>query len=557
MLRIPYVPTPYPDELMASLLTRLVLHNGTGLWRSLLEASGYGRRTITQFIGPPMRDARIDRMLGVLGHSYPEMLQELTSLPFWLAFNNATGAEGRIRIDALDDKRTKLAQLDRKHVLPGAKYCPTCLVADIEAHGEPYVHRHHQLPVALVCALHATALRFACPSCKTTVLPFNRTLLKPPALRCLCGQDLSLPGAPLSAQQSAFQRLSRFAADSLSCNDAPWTSAQVLAVLRQRGSITREAFRRTACQLLTEVYGPAAHDSMTGVVLRCEGASLQLRLNIGSGVARLRAPEFCALLAATGLSFEEFRQTVAMTDVEATPMVKPPPRPFSLMQARLEFKRFESESPGRAAARLLSSSPQLFWLLRLRDIALMRAHGYAYPNSLPAIEADRAWVEHRLQQGVRLSRGSGALIRASVRDHTWLEATLNEQARNDAARPTRAEQVQRDRAVALSRGVFSLLRTQERPARIHAGTLARLVQLSMHQAQHTIAHTPALEALIAGVNAGKNRRLAFWAARSLIDGGHSPTPSEVLLRAGLNTTRVHRQFCIDALTCMATRRNRT
>jgi hypothetical protein len=40
MLRIPYVPRPYQDETLGSLPTRLLLYNGAGLWRSLLEESG-------------------------------------------------------------------------------------------------------------------------------------------------------------------------------------------------------------------------------------------------------------------------------------------------------------------------------------------------------------------------------------------------------------------------------------------------------------------------------------------------------------------------------------
>ena len=250
MLRIPYVPTAYPDEMLASLLTRLMLHNGPGLWRSLLEETGYGRRTISPFFGPPLHDTKLGALLAALGYSYPQMLRELTVLPFWLAFNRATRVRDQIKFDAASGRVTKLSTLGHSQFLPGARYCPACLWDDIKAHGEPYVHRHHHLPFASVCTHHGAALQFACPGCGITVMPFNRALLRPPALRCQCGQDLSRITAPSPAHQQALLRLSRFAADTLSCNDAPWTSEQVLAVLHERSDMAREGFKRSAMQLL-------------------------------------------------------------------------------------------------------------------------------------------------------------------------------------------------------------------------------------------------------------------------------------------------------------------
>jgi len=553
MLRIPYVPAAYPDEMLASLLTRLMLYNGPGLWRSLLEECGYGRRTISPFFGPPIQDAKLDRLLAALGYTYPQMLRELTVLPFWLSFNRATKVRFQVNIDAAGGRVTELSRLGHAQFLPGARYCPSCLWDDIDAHGEPYVHRHHQLPVASVCTRHGVALRFACPACGVTVMPFTRTLLRPPALRCQCGQDLSRITASPPARQQALLRLSRFAADALSCTAAPWTLEQVLAVLHERSGPMRESFKRGAMQLMQDAYGPPDESrSRSGAVLSWQAASLPLRLNLGAGASLLRAPEFCALLAATGLNFGEFRQAVSQVEVAAAPAKTMSPRPFTIKQARQEFERLEAESPGQAAKKLIFSSPSLFWLLRLRDSALMRTHGYP-GRELPTVEADREKIEEVLRQGRRSATRVAAHIRASIRDQAWLQARMQARPDGPAILQTPAQRVQQDRAVALSRAVFSVLRTQTRPARVHAGLLAKFVQISMHQAQHTITHTPALQALVAAVNAGKDRRLAFWAARGFIEEGHYPSAKEVLVRAGLNTTRVNRQFCIEAIACFTAR----
>ncbi|MEJ1937927.1 TniQ family protein, partial [Nostoc sp. NIES-2111] len=169
MLRIPYVPTAYPDELLASLLTRLILHNGSGLWRSLLEESGYGRRTISPFFAPQMQDDKFDRLLAALGYTYSDMLRELTVLPFWMAFNNATDVRFQVRLDTSQGPLTTLSRLGSRQVTPGARYCPSCLTEDTETYGEPYLHRQHQLPVVIVCPRHGAMLRFSCPGCRFVV----------------------------------------------------------------------------------------------------------------------------------------------------------------------------------------------------------------------------------------------------------------------------------------------------------------------------------------------------------------------------------------------------
>lgn len=555
MLRIPYVPKAYPDEMFASLLTRLVLYNGTGLWRSLLEETGYGRRAISPFFGPPMQDAKLDGLLSALGYTYTGMLRELTILPFWLAFNEATEVRSKVRIDKAAGRLTELTRLGHTQFLPGARYCPSCLQEDIATYGEPYVHRNHQLPVATVCARHGAVLRFACPTCGITVMPFNRSLLRPPALQCQCGQDLSLTSTAPPHQQALLQ-LSRFAADSLSCTEAPWTAGQIQTVLQARTGITRGNFRRRAVQLLQEAYGKQDEAGYEGrTLLRLGETGSSMRLKIGTSRGQLRAPEYCALLAAAGLSFEEFKEAVNQVEATATRKISMPRRALTIEQARQEFERFEAQMPGRAAKQLRNSSPGLFWLLRLQDGALMQAHGYCYDGAIPTVDADRATIDHRRRQHGHIAKSGGAWIRASIRDDVWLQAQTQAQTAIPRTAENLAQHVQRERALALSRAVFSLLRTQARPARVHAGSLAKVIQISMHQAQHTIANTPALKALIDAVNAGKNRRLAFWAARGLIEEGQSPSPKDVLRRAGLNTTQVHRQFCIDAIACFAADRS--
>lgn len=548
MLRIPYVPTAYPDEILASLLTRLKLYNGSGLWRSLLEEAGYGRRTISQFFRPLMQDTKLDSLLASIGYSYPRMVQELSILPFWLCFNQATGVRFRINVKAAGGRLSKLSNLGHTLFAPGARYCPACLWEDIADHGEPYVHRTHQLPVVSVCIKHGVALRFACPACRVTVMPHDRELLRPPALRCQCGQDLSHVTGPRVTNLQAKLSLSKFAADALSSNDAPWSREQVMAVLHERSPKVRDCFKQGAVQLMREAYGPPDDPQFEmGAVLSWEGAGWPVRLRVGGSSEFLRAPEFCALLAASGLSFDEFRNVCSKIKVTRTKKISRKAHPPSIEHARREFERFAAVSPRQAGKILLGNSPRLYWLLRLCDNAWMESHGSRLRRPLPTINSDRNWINELLREDGFIKNSNPAHIRASIRDQNWLKERILARSDGRSNRQAQAQREQQERAIELSRAVFAVLRAQTRPARLHAGMLAKFVRISMHQAQHTIANTPALRAFIGSINAGKDRRLAFWATRSLVEEGRSPTTAEVLLRAGLATTRINRLFCIEAI----------
>lgn len=476
------------------------------------------------------------------------MLRELTVLPFWMAFNQATKHRFRVNLDPASGPVTDLTRLGHTTFLPGARYCPSCILEDFTTYGEPYIHRHHQLPVVGVCVKHGAALRFSCPACGVTVMPFNRSLLRPPALRCLCGQYLAgLPAQPLKHQQ-ALLRLSQFASDTLAYDEAPWTREQVFAVLLERSDLLLASFSRGARRIVEDAYGPADQSrSPSSAVVSWSSSDSTLRLALGYGGGSLRAPEFCALLVATGLTFSSFREAVGQVRITVEPARAPTsPRP-TIKRARQEFARLESESPGLAAQKLCERSLTMYWLLRLRDSSLMPAHGYDNFHPIPTIKADRDKVDAILRRGVRNAKWLPSVIRASIRDAAWLTARMPEEPVRNHHRRRKTQSTHHDRAVALSRAVFTALRMQARPARLHAGSLSKFVQISMHQAQHAIAITPALQALIAAVNSGKDRRLAYWAARELVAEGRQPSAHDVLVHAGLNSTSANRMLCDAAI----------
>jgi hypothetical protein len=95
---IPYIPNPYPDEILGYFFTRFVICNGTRVWQSLLEGAGYGHRTSSPFVGIPDSEPRFHRLLEALGTTYLDVLCRLTTLPFWLAFNGGGDSLNHIEI---------------------------------------------------------------------------------------------------------------------------------------------------------------------------------------------------------------------------------------------------------------------------------------------------------------------------------------------------------------------------------------------------------------------------------------------------------------------------
>lgn len=506
-----------------------------------MENCGYGRRALTPFFVLPSPDSRLERLLAALGLTYSKVMQDLTVLPFWMSFNRATASRFQINLDPATGRISRLSLIGNRHFFPGAQYCPSCLAADLHAHGEVYVHRQHQLPVATVCALHSVPLRSACPACAVTVLPINRSLLRPPPLSCECGQDLTEATPPLPHHHNLL-RLARFARDALLCKEAPWTRAQIMTLLRKRSNEFRANFGEGAARLLRSAYGSTDINTLISTSSAVKEASLPFQLNEAQ-LELLRAPVFCALLAATGLEFEEFRDSIryiadGMWPTRVT-------RTLSSEEALARFEKLESESPGRGFSHLRQRGYRPFFLVCWHYGDLLREKGYTDSTAFPTIAADRVTVERNLH--VRRRCHDSAFIRASIRDKDWLRALLSKaRTARFAAQSAEIQGVNHEMVMTLSRAVFSILRTQARPARISAVTLAPFAQLSMAKTQRLVKHAPALHALIEAVNAGKDRRLAFWAAKLLVSEGSHPSAKQILRRAGLPSIQVNFDFCREA-----------
>jgi len=158
-----YFPAIYPDELLYSVLARYHRHTGARSDAQTMETL-FGRRRVVADVDllgaldrlaeriPPGRALHVDRIL-----------DELTLLPYYVAFQPPdvqAEARARLRQGRVDGLHLKLGLAAfRAGRVTRLRFCRACLEDMSARHGEAYWRRVHQLPSALVCPDHGTALK--------------------------------------------------------------------------------------------------------------------------------------------------------------------------------------------------------------------------------------------------------------------------------------------------------------------------------------------------------------------------------------------------------------
>jgi len=160
-----YFPTPYPDELLYSTITRYHIRSGNLTFnQTLLELLGYSPQQFFNLDLPNNLDYLVKRLPAASTHCSETFIQEHTLYPFYKSFLKAPEAwmlKNRMQKKLGDPifaiaKVSKLSKGGSRRFL---RYCPVCSQQDIEKYGELYWHRMHQVPGVLICLTHRTILQ--------------------------------------------------------------------------------------------------------------------------------------------------------------------------------------------------------------------------------------------------------------------------------------------------------------------------------------------------------------------------------------------------------------
>lgn len=571
-LLLPYIPGPYPDEILGSWLTRVSIHLGSGAWRALLEEIGFDRRLFSDHFDRIDYDERIGKLLNLLGTTYESALLSLTTLPYWLTFaasSNRTPLPGTSAIPALLGTRNQevssIRTLGTKRPLGAAtaRYCPECLSCDYENVGAAYWHRAHQLPNVHFCHKHHCQLLTDCPGCGKRPVRGEKRMLSLPVIVCECGTRLDATSRSI-VPTSHDLRLTSVSVCALEQTVPLWDRRHVLAHFQSLlAAGAQSSFGR---------YQAVLSKSFPSSKIRDQGArsitTPMPRIYLQGHLISASAPEFCALLVA--LDIDDFDEVIAgfranfMKGLVFNPMARPVKDSMSVDNSRRFLLKAEKKYPSRPP----SSHRRHYWYLRLNDPEwLLEQFPETSDEPVPSIASDRrALKEILLTPQIESSRlrlaakNSTAGLRAQFRDQDWLRKQFGaSRLANKREVGMLRKSVIAARVAAVENALKLVLEREERPARIFSSKLGGLAGLSQGQTAEVIrSHRPLREA-IDKANKDKIRRQLLWAGSQLSLAGHRLSKKQIAKRAGLPnpsvSDEIYNEICSLHLVAFTKRKN--
>lgn len=157
-----FFPTPYPDELLYSILARYHIRSGNFSPKATLFDL-FGSTSVSSVVDLPGHlDALVDNMPPGSVFSAESILFNHTLFPFYAPFlppERASEILSCMKGSSGGSIHGKAGIMASNFEIPRfLRFCPTCFLEDTEIYGEPYWHRLHQVPGVLVCQKHLTVL---------------------------------------------------------------------------------------------------------------------------------------------------------------------------------------------------------------------------------------------------------------------------------------------------------------------------------------------------------------------------------------------------------------
>lgn len=160
-LTLSRLPTPYPDELLYSVIARSAYRNAHWSPKGLMGAV-FGARAVLACPDLPGQLSLLNATAGVQWQLSPsEMALRYTLVGYYTHY---LGNNERERVLGMMAGKSAHLHLRLGICAGGVRaprnffLCPICTELDIEQHGETYWRRSHHLPGVLVCPVHAVSL---------------------------------------------------------------------------------------------------------------------------------------------------------------------------------------------------------------------------------------------------------------------------------------------------------------------------------------------------------------------------------------------------------------
>lgn len=155
-----FFPTPYPDEILYSILCRLHLRLGSPAACQTNQLL-WGRRLGENLIMPQMLDRITHRIPPEIGLTIQKLVDDHTLYPYFRPFFYEERWQKlfeRLRDEDVSKRKIRhvagVLGLNAPKI-PFLRYCKDCWKEDVKTFGEAYWHRIHQLPGIIFCPKHS------------------------------------------------------------------------------------------------------------------------------------------------------------------------------------------------------------------------------------------------------------------------------------------------------------------------------------------------------------------------------------------------------------------
>lgn len=157
---LPFFTNPYPDELLYSAIARYHFYSGNLDCKDTLEEL-FGSRSVVPSVEIGSHFSVLAEKLGS-HYSVETLVAKHTIYPYYAPFLSKKRQQEILS----DVKGNGQALYTRLGLVAGSicrkegfYYCAACAIADAECHGDPYIHREHQLQGIDYCPRHELPLR--------------------------------------------------------------------------------------------------------------------------------------------------------------------------------------------------------------------------------------------------------------------------------------------------------------------------------------------------------------------------------------------------------------
>jgi hypothetical protein len=206
-------PTPLPDELMYSIVSRrhFLVGNQTErvTFRELFDSEPF---SLTSLV-PHYLDRLAEKLPGIPKETERQFLNHNTLLPLYQTFFSFnfpdTGSTNLSDFVAPAPTERILKKRFRLRI------CIECVLEDFSFEGTPYIHRAHHIPGVFVCWKHGHPLLDRCPNCHSS-FGQGGSYFSQPWQRCVCKFDItSMHSMQNDAESDIAKNFAIFARDML------------------------------------------------------------------------------------------------------------------------------------------------------------------------------------------------------------------------------------------------------------------------------------------------------------------------------------------------------